>query len=289
MVWELTIPTYKNWIYGGLTPNSPGSDPVILYTDYKNIPTDPDGTLSYCRFDGSHQMIYSPDRSVISTGGWPAWVTDLEDAIASVPLAIVGSSPPVLSWTSFARRHEATVQWIDPVLEHSDVKTPGEWQISLSVVQMAGYAVADIEPAGLIEWFGLSLAEQEQLGVEYIDMGVIYNGTDEYSAVESPLKGTYYAPENFVCPIPSDATFRFTNRLPADRPPIEVTDITVDDVPEGYDWPEHVDEYYPDESPVHYTGWLYPSGFTRGDYFSPPYIDVRQVKRSDIDVRKTYL
>ncbi|WP_417396893.1 hypothetical protein [Gimesia chilikensis] len=295
MVWELTIPTYKNWIYGALDPNSPGSDPVIIYTDYKNIPTDADGTLSHCRFEGSHYLGFVPDPFSTSPAGWPAWVTDLEDALDSVPFLLDGKDPAETSWRSFNRYHRATVQWQDPVLDGSTVKTPGEWQISLNVDQSAFYVLPDYE--GTIIWL-----DEEHWYVDVIILGnykdpadyVVISGYNAYTAVESPLKGTYYAPDNFTCPIPPDTTFRFTNRLPTDIFPIEVGDITVDEVPEGYDWPDHIQEYYPDEhgnpdpdNPVHYSGTLYPSGFTRGDYFSPPYIDVRQVKRSEIDVRKS--
>ncbi|MEQ8852900.1 hypothetical protein [Gimesia sp.] len=290
------MPTYKDWVFDGLNPSPPApSGEVKIYTDYKTIPQDPDGTLSNCIFDGTNELIYSPDRSVISTAGWPQWVLDLEHAIDNVPLAIVGSSPPALSWMAFARRHEAKVQWIESILDGSKVKTPGNWQINLTVVQMASYALAYFEPTGLIEWFGLSLAEQALLGVGYIDYGgSLQVSTEEFSAVQSPLRGTYYSPEDFACPILDGATYRFSNSLPTDIFPISVTDITVNDLPDGYDWPWHIPQYedgphgMPDLSkPVYYTGEIYPTGFTRGDYLSPPYIDVRHVKRSEIDVRKS--
>ncbi|MCR9230459.1 MAG: hypothetical protein NXI29_05560 [bacterium] len=294
-VWELTIPTYKNWVFDGMNPNPPApSGQVKIYTDYKHIPQDSDGTLSYCRFDGSHKMTYAPDPFVISTAGWPAWVMDLEHAIDNVPFTILGTDPPQVSWTSFGRTHEATVQWAEPVLDGSEVETPGRWRIELNVVQIASYVVVS-RIFSIIWWDWIEQMILESQGI-YIDPEDFrFPGNAEvFTAVESPLRGTYYAPEDFACPILDGATYRFRNSLPTDIFPISVTDITVNDLPEGYGWPWYIPQYeqgangMPDlTKPVYYSGMIYPTGFTRGDYLSPPYIDVRHVKRSEIDVRKT--
>ena len=294
-VWELTVPTYKNWIYDALTPPAGGpTGQVKIYTEYKHIPQDSDGTLSHCRFDGSHQMTYAPDPFVISTAGWPAWVMDLEHAIDNVPFTILGTDPPQVSWTSFGRTHNATVEWTEPVLDGSEIETPGQWQINLNVVQIASYVI--VTPIFSIVWWDwIEKMILESLGIFIDPNDFRFPGNAEiYTAVESPLRGTFYAPDDFQCPILDGSTYRFTRRLPTNIFPISVSEITINDLPAGYDWPWWYDPYLLDEhgqpdptKPRLFSGTIYPAGFTRGDYLGPPYIDVRHVKRSEIDVRKT--
>lgn len=104
------------------------------------------------------------------------------------------------------------------------------------------------------------------------------------------LAGTYLAPDDFVCPIAEGETYRFLNKA-NDKFPISVTDITINDLPDGYDWPTGIPKYNADingslnvDDPIYYSGLVYPNGLTSGSYKSPPYIDVKHVPRSNQDV-----
>lgn len=295
-VWELTVPTYKDWNYYALDPPTGGpTGQVKIYTDYKPIPQDPDGTLSNCRFEGDNLLSFVPDPSDSSAAGWPDWVQDLENALSNVPFTLAGSDPPRTSWQSFYRYHQATVSWAESELDGSKVKTPGEWRINLNIDQTAFYVLPDFEATIIwlddVEWY----IDTVILG-NYRDPAdfIVILGSDVYTAVESPLRGTFYPPDDFHCPILDGATYRFTRRLPTNIFPTTVTEITINDLPAGYDWPWWYDPYEKDihgnldpTKPRLFSGTIYPTGFTRGDYIGPPYIDVRHVKRSEIDVRKS--
>lgn len=295
-VWELTVPTYKNWLYYALAPPTGGpTGQVKIYTEYKHIPQDQDGTLSHCQFEGENLLSFAPNPFDSSAAGWPDWVQDLEHALANVPFTLDGTNPPRTSWQSFYRYHKAVVDWTEAELDGSEVKTPGQWRINLNIDQTAFYVLPDYE--GTIVWL-----DDVHWYIDTVILGnyrnpadfVVISGYDVFTAVESPLRGTFYAPDDFACPILDGATYRFTRRLPTSIFPISVTEITINDLPSGYDWPWWYDPYLLDEhgqpdptKPRLFSGTVYPAGFTRGDYIGPPYIDVRHVKRSEIDVRKT--
>ena len=168
-------------------------------------------------------------------------------------------------------------------MEGDEIINPGYWTINLKVDQAAiyitAYSISNI--VWMDEWNKKLLEEQ---GI-YLDPGDFQTiaGHQSRTAAVNPLDGTYVAPDNFKCPVPEGETFRFTKPLPT-LPPILAFEVTTDTLPSGYQWPPHVREYVLDEhnNPTtelaEYSGYIYPTGFTRGDYYAPPYIDVRHVK-----------
>ncbi|QDT94351.1 hypothetical protein [Gimesia algae] len=305
-VWELTVPTFKDWLYHnydgdasiGETPfveNEPGSSSIVMYSIYQKIPKKADGSLLNCNFEADSNLAYTVPSSSASDAEWPDWVSDYgidrEELVgsygSSIPFYVPGGfDPPLPSWTSFTRHHDALIHFLTLILEDSNVVTPGAWRISLDIIQTANF-IDTVQTSTVV--FG---------SIEDRDAYIAGLGERAYSVIDDPPSvdllntsaatalgsgtwpGVYKAPDDFTCPIASGVTYRFLNIIPYDLPPLRVA--SVDPViPEGYGQPK--------------SGVIYPlkpdrdattegESFDLEDYFAPPYIDVKHVPRSDQDV-----
>tara|TARA_R110002095_G_scaffold177933_1_gene155262 strand:- start:1442 stop:2440 length:999 start_codon:yes stop_codon:yes gene_type:complete len=305
-VWELSIPTFKSWLYHnynsseillGESPffvNDPGTAPIIFQSIYQKINKLTDGSLENCNFEAENDLLYivPADSALDPSGtpiGWPDWAIDYgidRDHIAP-PFAtpvffyIPGNfDPPVPSWKRFTRQHEALIHFLPPIIEHGNVSEPGEWRIDLDIFQDAVFVNLEQTSTSFFE-------TQEELDAYLagligshvyivVDLTVEHYKTFIDSASGSGTwLGKYKAPDNFRCPITPGETYRFQNIIPYDLPPLLVDGLSPV-IPEGYGQPK--------------LGVIYPlkperdavspgDSFEYGDYFAPPYIDVRHVPR----------
>ncbi|QDT94258.1 hypothetical protein [Gimesia algae] len=306
-VWELTVPTFKDWLYHnydgdasiGETPfvvNEPGSSPIVIYSIYQTIPKKADGSLLNCNFEAENILAYTVPSSSTSSAGWPDWVGDYgidrEELVGSyggsIPFYVPGGfDPPLPSWTSFRRQHDALIHFLTPIIEDGNVTTPGAWRIDLDVTQVANFidtvhaSTVQFETIEERDAYVAGLGERAYATDDGPPPIVDLLNTSAATALGSGTwPGIYKAPDNFTCPIASGVTYRFLNIIPYDLPPLRVSEVDPV-IPEGYGTPK--------------SGIIYPlkpdrdaitegESFDLEDYFAPPYIDVKHVKRSDQDV-----
>lgn len=318
-LWELTIPIYESWLYNafdsgvsiGSTPftaNSAGDIPAVFYSTYQKIPKNSDGSLQNCNFEATNDLDFTvPSTSTAaSSANWPYWVADYDisritnmshtapyyyvDFNLGIPFYLPGKfSPGVPSWNLFSMDHDALIHFLEPVVENGNVTTPGEWRIDLTLTQQAYYGdvteVGDSYVFGTLAEMNAFISGLSPLEVFWADEPTlsvsISNGAVSTAAIGSgTFEGVYQAPENFTCPIETGETYRFTNIIPYDLPPLKVATVSPV-IPDGYGEPKS-NIVYPlkPERDASFEG----ESFEEEDYYAPPYIDVRHVRRSDLDV-----
>ncbi|QDT94156.1 hypothetical protein Pan161_58490 [Gimesia algae] len=307
-IWELTVPTFKSWLYHdylttgvsiGETPfavNASGTSPVTFYSIYQKIPKKADGSLLNCNFEAENDLQYPVPRSSSSPEGWPDWAADYEvdreELVGTyggpIPFYVPGGFSPLLpSWTLFQRQHHALIHFLSPIIEDGNVATPGAWRISLDIIQTASFI--DTVHVETVQFETIEERDAYAAGLGQTAYVIsdgpppivdLLNTLSNTSLGSGTWPGVYKAPDDFTCPIGFNESYRFENIIPYDLPPLRVADVEPV-IPDGYGTPK--------------SGVIYPlkperdattegESFDLEDYFAPPYIDVKHVKRTDQDI-----
>lgn len=263
--WKCTVPAYYKWWYEDpLTgTTNPQIDDVIVNAFHTPSPRPAIATSDYgCDFFGSFGQS-TPLRDGSLPLNEPQWVQDSGWIEAQEVL-----DPELNKWLAFARGYNITPEFIKAELDDiGQVIKRGSWKLTLETRQGAWYSSPPDTDPQTRHNHNIVPAEEYQETLLGFLIGV--------------TKTVYPAPEGFVCPIPPKETTRFHRRI-APVPPIHVDDLFFEDLPDGYGWPPgmptHSDPVDGPVLPIPFSGILYAPGFALGDYFGPPYIDVRHEK-----------
>ena len=262
LAWEISVPKYKKWYYmepDTLVVNGAATASPAVLTINRRLPYYSSETQESapCKFDGPG---FSEGVNIISGTGPGDYGDFVQDFEWSRFL------PYVDGWNHFARTHTATVEWADAIVDSDsgEATTPGHWRIGLKIVQSVIYHYGTAE--------GNPILNQVALG-ENLSLGLI--GNEDVTTLYATASTTrvYTPPDDYDCIIPPGEFSRWTRPVPT--LPILWGEYTSETLPSGYTWPAGEE---PGEG-VPFTGFVYPIGFSIGDYYAPPYIDVRHVPK----------
>ncbi len=255
LAWEISIPKYKKWYYMDPLLNVNGAataSPVIVSANRLLPFVSPEtGATAPCKFDGPSFTEVAVIVDETTPASYGSFVQDFE---------WTRFEPNVDGWNHFTRSHKATVQWAEAIVDSDsgEVTTPGHWRIGLSIIQSVIYHHGTFE--------GTPSLNQVALGEGYSNSVI---GTDDETTITANASTTrvYTPPDDYNCIIPPGEVSRWTRPVPT--LPVLIGNYTPETVPPGYEV----------KGGSTFDNNAYPIGFRNGDYYAPPYIDVRHVPK----------